>query len=47
VCRAFINTPAMATGISKTLWGIADIATLIPDPVPMKRGSYKKIKDLS
>lgn len=35
-------TPAMAAGISTTLWEISDIVALIPDEVPKKRGSYKK-----
>ncbi len=40
-------TPAMAAGISNTLWEISDIVKLIPEEAPKKRGSYKKrlIKD--
>jgi hypothetical protein len=36
------TTPAMAAGVSDKLWSIADIAALVPEPVPAKRGSYKK-----
>jgi hypothetical protein len=32
----------MAAGVSETLWSIADIAGLVADPIPAKRGSYKK-----
>ena len=35
-------TPAMESGISKTLWEISDIVALIPEEAPKKRGSYKK-----
>jgi IS1 family transposase len=35
-------TPAMAAGISDTLWEIFDIVALIPEEAPKKRGSYKK-----
>ena len=35
-------TPAMAAGVSDKLWEISDIAALVPNPVPAKRGSYKK-----
>jgi len=35
-------TPAMAAGVSKTLWEISDIVALIPEEQPKKRGSYKK-----
>lgn len=35
-------SPAMAAGVSDMLWSIADIAALVPDPIPKKRGSYKK-----
>ena len=38
-------TPAMAAGVSKTLWEISDIVALIPEEVPKKRGSYKKKND--
>jgi len=36
------DTPAMAAGVSKTLWEISDIVALIPEEAPKKRGSYKK-----
>jgi IS1 family transposase len=37
-------SPAMAAGVSKTLWDMADIVTLIEDaaPKPGRRGAYKK-----
>jgi len=35
-------TPAMAAGVSETLWEISDIVKLIPEDAPKKRGSYKK-----
>ena len=36
-------SPAMAAGVSKTLWSMEDIAALIDGPkIPQKRGSYKK-----
>jgi len=35
-------TPAMAAGVSKTLWEISDIVALIPVEEPKKRGAYKK-----
>ncbi len=35
-------TPAMAAGISTTLWDISDIVALIPEEAPKKRGIYKK-----
>lgn len=35
-------TPAMEAGISDHVWGMEDIARLIPEPVAKKRGSYKK-----
>lgn len=40
-------TPAMAAGVSTRLWEIADIAKLVDaaDPVPAKRGTYKKISN--
>src|SRR5450756_1788369 len=40
--KSLHTTPAMAAGVSKKLWDIADIAALVPDPVQAKRGSYKK-----
>ncbi len=37
-------TPAMAAGISKTLWSMEDIVVLVDAaaPKPGRRGSYKK-----
>jgi hypothetical protein len=37
-------SPAMATGISDTLWSMTDLAEMIDAslPKPAKRGSYKK-----
>ena len=40
--KSLHTTPAMAAGVSKTLWEISDIAALVPAPVPAKRGNYKK-----
>ena len=40
--KSLHTAPAMAAGVSKKLWEISDIAALIPDPVPVKRGSYRK-----
>ena len=35
-------TPAMEAGICDHVWGIEEIARLVPEPVATKRGSYKK-----
>ena len=35
-------SPAMAAGISKTLWSMEDIAALCEAKAPAKRGPYKK-----
>lgn len=36
-------SPAMASGITKTLWSMEDIAALLDGPkIPQKRGPYKK-----
>ncbi|MDP3607997.1 MAG: IS1 family transposase [Methylophilus sp.] len=40
--KSLRTTPAMAAGVSTKLWEISDIAALVSDPIPMKRGSYKK-----
>lgn len=40
--KSLHTTPAMAAGVSKTLWDISDIVALIPEESPKKRGSYKK-----
>lgn len=40
--KSLHTTPAMAAGVSKKLWDISDIAALVPDPVPARRGNYKK-----
>ncbi len=34
-------TPAMEAGICDHVWNIEEIARLVPEPVAMKRGSYK------
>ena len=36
------TTPAMAAGVTNTLWSMEDIAVLIKDEPPKKRGPYKK-----
>jgi IS1 family transposase len=35
-------SPAMAAGVTKRLWSIADIVNLLPAEEPKKRGPYKK-----
>lgn len=35
-------TPAMEAGISNHVWSLEEIAALVPDAVPTKRGRYKK-----
>ncbi len=40
--KSLHTTPAMAAGVSKKLWEISDIAALVADTAPTKRGSYKK-----
>jgi len=40
--KSLHTTPAMAAGVSKKLWEISDIAALVQELVPAKRGSYKK-----
>lgn len=35
-------TPAMEAGISDHVWSLEEIAALVPEPVAVKRGSYKK-----
>ena len=35
-------SPAMAAGITDTLWSIEDIAALCEAKAPVKRGAYKK-----
>jgi len=35
-------TPAMQAGISDHVWSLEEIAALVPDAIPTKRGSYKK-----
>lgn len=35
-------TPAMEAGISDHVWSLEEIAALVPEPIPAKRGSYKK-----
>jgi hypothetical protein len=35
-------TPAMAAGLTKRFMSLEDIANLVPDEAPKKRGSYKK-----
>ena len=34
-------TPAMEVGLTDHVWSVAEIATLVPEPVAKKRGSYK------
>jgi IS1 family transposase len=34
-------TPAMAAGVTSTVWSIADLIALMPAPVAQKRGPYK------
>lgn len=35
-------TPAMAAGVTDHVWGIEEIAALVPVPVAQKRGAYRK-----
>ena len=35
-------TPAMQAGLMKKPMTIEDIAKLIPEPIPQKKGAYKK-----
>ena len=35
-------TPAMEAGIASHVWTLEEIAGLVPTPVAVKRGSYKK-----
>jgi len=35
-------TPAMAAGVADHVWSMEEIATLVPEPVAKKRGTYKK-----
>lgn len=37
-------TPAMEAGISDHVWGLEEIAALVPESVAKKRGNYKKTK---
>jgi hypothetical protein len=39
-----INSPAMAAGVSKTLWEMTDLAEMVDATLPKlgKRGPYKK-----
>ncbi|QWF71845.1 hypothetical protein KEF85_05105 [Methylomonas paludis] len=34
--------PAMAAGVTDTVWELDDIVKLIPEEEPKKRGPYKK-----
>ncbi|MEO5971603.1 MAG: IS1 family transposase [Bdellovibrionia bacterium] len=43
--KSLRTTPAMAAGVSEKLWEISDIAALIIDEAPKKRGAYKKKGD--
>jgi hypothetical protein len=38
-------SPAMAAGVSKTLWSMADLAEMVDAtlPRPAKRGPYRKL----
>jgi IS1 family transposase len=42
-------TPAMAAGLSETLWSVADMAEMVDaaQPKPGKRGPYKKTAEIS
>ena len=35
-------TPAMGAGVTDHVWSIAELASIVPEPEPKKRGSYKK-----
>jgi len=35
-------TPAMEAGLSDHVWSLEEIASLVPEPIAMKRGPYKK-----
>lgn len=42
-------SPAMAAGVSKTLWSMSDLAEMINAALPKlgKRGPYKKTEEIS
>lgn len=40
--KSLHTTPALMAGVTNKLWSIADIAALVADPAPAKRGPYKK-----
>jgi IS1 family transposase len=35
-------TPAMEAGLTDHVWSIAEMASIVPEPEPKKRGAYKK-----
>lgn len=35
-------TPAMEAGVSDHVWSLEEIAALVPEPAPKKRGPYRK-----
>ncbi|HLY54948.1 MAG TPA: hypothetical protein VKS60_05290 [Stellaceae bacterium] len=42
IYQSLCVTPAMAAGVTNTLWSLEDMAAMIEKQPPAKRGLYKK-----